>query len=83
MVNTLRADVDEANAALQHEMKEAARLRVAGDRTVYDITDRLKSTLSARFLSWFKEGQFAEALQALGQDVKVPEPTKVQFPTKT
>jgi len=85
MVNTLRSDVDDVTARIQHQMTEAARLRVADDKTTHEILDELKSRLSARFLDWFKTGQFAEAVAAMGQTVpedKKPS-TNVQFPTGT
>lgn len=83
MVNTLRSDVDSVHDELRHELFEAARLRQANDRTVFDVMDRLKSTLSQRFMAWFRDGQFAEALEAIGQAPKEVEVSKVKFPTGT
>ncbi len=88
MVNTLRSDVDDIHADVKHQLEEAARLRVADDRTVHELFDRLKTKLSARFLDWFASGQFADVIEALNQapksaklkasGVAFPEP-----PTKT
>lgn len=85
MVNTLRTDVDDTAARIQHQVAEAARLRVADDRTTHDILDELKSKVAARFLHWFESGQMAEALLAIGQDAvvhKAPS-SSIQFPTGT
>lgn len=80
MVNTLRTDVDAAHDQIRHELFEAARLRQAGDRTVHEILDRLKLTLSQRFMMWFEDGQFQEALKHIGQLPKAPEKPSVAFP---
>ena len=80
MVNTLRADVDASHDQVRHQLFEAARLRQADDRTVHEILDRLKLTLSQRFMGWFEDGQFEEALKQLGQQPKAPEKPTVAFP---
>lgn len=81
MVNTLRADVDACHDDIRHQLLEAARLRVADERTVHEILDRMKSTLSQRFMMWVQDGQFEAALKAIGQSPKPLEKPSIAFPT--
>lgn len=82
-VNTLRADVDGCESQLQSLIQEAARLRVADDRTVHDCLDALKSLITARFFELVKSGQLrkiADSTPAEPQD-QGAKASGVKFPT--
>lgn len=80
-VNTLKRDVHETREKIEKLFHEAARLRVADDRTLYEHMDALEIMINARFLDLWKTGKLAE-IAKVSLPAQASEPkSSVNFPT--